>query len=131
MHPVFAALTAAAQIENGDGASTHDFKDQLQRILARAQDMLDSGCGQNSEFESFWKIYPRKVGKPAAARAWMRMDGDKHWELIRANINSRIASKQWERTPERVQYIPHPTTYLNQRRWLDEGLPVDTKWGDV
>jgi hypothetical protein len=128
MHQVLAALKSAIQLV----PLNQPRLDWAHAVIDKAQDLLDNGCGQNSEFESFWKIYPRKVGKPAAARAWMRMDGDKHWELIRANINSRIASKQWERTPERVQYIPHPTTYLNQRRWLDEGLPVSQSgWRDV
>jgi len=130
MHPVLAALRAASEAGVGDGAETFTFKAQMARCIDAAQDLLDNGCGQHTNFESFWGIYPRKVGKPAAFRSWVKMDGDKHWELIRANSNTRLATKQWERTPERVQYIPHPTTYLNQRRWLDEGV-VANGWGDI
>lgn len=67
-----------------------------------------------SAFEIFWQAYPRKVGKPAAKKAWGRvnvlsgdvLDGLEHWKR----------SVQWQDT----QFIPHPATFLNQRRWEDK-----------
>jgi hypothetical protein len=67
-----------------------------------------------SAFEIFWQAYPRKVGKPAAKKAWARvnvlsadvLDGLEHWKR----------SVQWQDT----QFIPHPATFLNQRRWEDK-----------
>lgn len=126
MHPVLAALRASVIANSEAGPYT-----RFVEIIDKAQDILDNGLGANTNFESFWKLYPRKVGKPAACRAWLKMEGDKYWDAIRANIVMRLSTEQWERTPDRIQYIPHPTTYLNQRRWLDEGVPVDGKWNDV
>lgn len=64
-------------------------------------------------------MYPRKVGKDAAWRVWMR----KKHELPLANELAAILARQchceqWQR--DGGQYIPHPATWLNQGRWQDE-----------
>lgn len=78
----------------------------------------DAARMRNEElFERFWRAYPRKVGKPAARRAFMAM--------CKANVDLRVVSAglhawmaYWA---ERGQpdYIPHPSTWLNQHRWND------------
>jgi hypothetical protein len=70
-------------------------------------------------FESFWKIYPRKIGKGAALRAWSKLKEPKSTlALISDSLEWQIKSEQWTR--DGGQFIPHPATYLNQRRWEDE-----------
>ena len=63
-------------------------------------------------FLRWWRCYPRKVGRGAALRSWIDLDGE--------NIASQIISgtKRYEFSPE-VRYIPHPSTFLNQWRFLD------------
>lgn len=73
----------------------------------------------SADFEAFWQLYPRKVGKDAAWRVWMR----KKHELPLANELAAILARQchceqWQR--DGGQYIPHPATWLNQGRWQDE-----------
>lgn len=64
-------------------------------------------------FGDFWKAYPRKVGKGAAERAWAKAikhaDADQIIEAVRA--------ADWSADPE---FIPHPSTWLNGKRWMDE-----------
>ena len=73
-----------------------------------------------SIFESFWKVYPRKVGKEKC-RNWFKSHKPKE-ELVQKMIEAveeQKKSKQWSDP----QYIPHPYTWLNQGRWEDELTP--------
>ncbi len=78
------------------------------------------------QFNIFWMAYPRKVGKGAAEKIWEKMKGDKELfdKIIQAVANQRN-SEQWLR--DNGVFIPHPATWLNQRRWEDE---VKVKWVD-
>ena len=67
-------------------------------------------------FGSFWKIYPRKVGKGAAEKAWEKQNPN--LDVVVASIEAQITSEQWQK--DNGQYIPNPATWLNQKRWEDE-----------
>ena len=70
-------------------------------------------------FETFWEMYPKKVGKKAAQNVWRKIDSPiTTLELIRAALSWQQLSDQW--TKDNGQYIPNPQTYLNQGRWLDQ-----------
>lgn len=68
-----------------------------------------------SNFETFWKEYPRKIGKGAALKAWKR-NGIPDLDILLTALSKQKKSKQWEDS----QFIPHPATWLNQGRWEDE-----------
>jgi hypothetical protein len=77
-------------------------------------------------FEDFWKSYPRKIGKGAAKRVWERIhpvNGLR--EKIAAAVAEAKMSDQWRR--DNGQYIPHPSTWLNQGRWDDEPVSLITE----
>jgi uncharacterized protein YdaU (DUF1376 family) len=78
-------------------------------------------------FQEFWKAYPKKIGKPKAESAFMRETKKAGVaDLILADVKRRLASdEQWLR--DGGQFIPHPTTYLNNHRWEDQ---VDTVEAD-
>ena len=67
-------------------------------------------------FDRFWQAYPRKVGKPAAQRAWNREVKVVEIGILMAGLNGWRCSEQWKNQ----QFIPYPATFLNQRRWEDE-----------
>ncbi len=70
-------------------------------------------------FDRFWKVYPKKVGKGAAEKAFAKYKPTE--ELTETMIKAVEAAKRstaWLR--EGGQYIPNPATWLNQRRWEDE-----------
>lgn len=78
---------------------------------------------QIRSFEQFWKVFPKKVGKPVALRAWFSLKpGNGLVEKIVEDITSKAASEQW--TKEGRRFCLNPSTYLNQRRWEDEVLPL-------
>ncbi len=69
------------------------------------------------EFEEFWNAYPRKVGRMQAEKSWQRMTGEER----------RIAVLVLELWKDTVQwqsggglFIPHGSTFLHQKRYLDE-----------
>lgn len=69
------------------------------------------------EFNSFWLCYPRKIGKKAAQRAWLKAtDKPELVDIIQA-IEKAKQSEQWRK--DNGAYIPHPATWLNQGRWDD------------
>jgi len=73
-------------------------------------------------FAGFWACYPRKVGKAAAVKVWDALNPSQE------TINQMVEALQWQiQQPQWVkengQFIPHPTTWLRQARWLDEPVP--------
>lgn len=70
-------------------------------------------------FERFWSTYPRKVGKDAARKAFeKRKPDDELLGLMVAAIRRQKQSPAW--TKDGGQFIPHPSTWLNEGRWQDE-----------
>ena len=70
-------------------------------------------------FEKFWAAYPKKVGKQAAQKAWSRLKPNNELtETILQAIERQKSSIQW--STNNGQFIPNPTTWLNQGRWEDE-----------
>lgn len=67
-------------------------------------------------FDVFWKAYPKKVGKGAARKAFSKVKVPV--ESLVSAIERQKCSLQWSR--DNGQYIPNPSTWLNQGRWDDE-----------
>lgn len=77
---------------------------------------IENECYARDAFETFWKAYPRKVGKDAARRAFAKVKVPV--ETLVAAVEEQKASPQW--TKDNGQFIPNPATWLNQGRWEDE-----------
>lgn len=76
----------------------------------------------STEGAEFYKGYPVKKRKDAARKAWEKLNPSP--ELIATIMKALEAQK---RSPEWLRdggrYIPHPATWLNERRWEDEAPP--------
>lgn len=70
-------------------------------------------------FDRFWAAYPRHVNKQGSMRAFEKLKPTEELleKMIEA-IGKQIESEQW--TKDNGQYIPHPQTWLNGKRWEDE-----------
>ena len=77
-------------------------------------------------FEKFWAAYPRKVAKPNALKAWRAAKVNP--EFVMDGLAKFTASDDWLR--DGGKYVPHPATWLNQRRWEDE-TAVKTKLSSI
>lgn len=70
-------------------------------------------------FDAFWSAYPRKVNKPQALKAWRRLKPSVALqEILLAAIERHKQQPTWLK--DRGQYVPHPASWLNGRRWDDE-----------
>lgn len=70
-------------------------------------------------FDQFWKAYPRKVAKPEAMKAFVRIKPDAElMQQIMSALERAKASRDWQK--DDGQFIPYPSTWLNQARWEDE-----------
>ena len=71
----------------------------------------------HSEFESFWLAYPKKIGKKSALQAWQKAKDKPPLVDVLQAIDTQQKSEQWMK--DNGQFIPHPSTWLNQGRWAD------------
>jgi hypothetical protein len=80
------------------------------------------GDGFGGSFDVFWREYPRKVGKGAAFKAWNKILSPSQVLIaILHALEWQCKSIDWIK--DNGAFIPHPATYLNQQRWLDEPSP--------
>jgi hypothetical protein len=90
-----------------------------------------SSCSTGVErFAEFWAAYPRKVGKAAALKVWRKIDPDPEtMKDILTAVEVQRESDQWCR--DAGQFIPHPATWLNGRRWEDEAQVPGRSFADA
>jgi hypothetical protein len=84
----------------------------------------DGTTGQEQppdDFEQFWSVFPKRVGKVDAKRAFAKA-------LKRAPLADILGGARRyaaERTAQDRTYTAHPATWLDKDRWTDEAAP---KW---
>lgn len=105
-------------------------KPQVEKPHAENQTLKNTNIKENQDkeykvledaFTRFWEIYPRKEGKGVARlsfiKAVQKLKGDYETLLLRVRDYANDPN-----LPEK-QFIPHPSTWLNQERWEDDTLP--------
>jgi len=95
----------------GPGAGPKPINEPINRNLSKES----SARG----FDKFWLAYPRKTAKGAAEKAWEKAARLEDPE----KIIDAVGRASWPNDP---QFIPHASTWLNQKRWLDENTRVLT-----
>ena len=72
-------------------------------------------------FDTFWKHYPRKVAKPNALKAWLKLkpDDDLTKKIISAVSKQNLSARE-------EKFVPHPASWLNAQRWEDETMVTST-----
>jgi len=87
-------------------------------------------------FETWWSVYPRKVGKRKAFAAWKIAVGELSGRFLHVEkSNQHAADYLTELTATFADspkgnagsYTPHPTTWLNQGRYDDD----PAEWQDT
>ena len=68
-------------------------------------------------FDEFYKLYPRKVGRFVAKKSFNKLS--KRDKMLAYNgLTDYI--RFWKHNKTEKQFIPHPSTWINQKRWQDE-----------
>ncbi|MGW3594965.1 hypothetical protein [Streptomyces sp. NPDC005167] len=79
-------------------------------------------------FDEFWSRYPRKAGKSEAAKSWVKaMKAGVDPDLLLAAVKAHADYHQVVKTEQ--QFIPHASTWLNQKRYEDEPPPLPRSLG--
>lgn len=86
-----------------------------------------------SDFETFWALVPRRVGKKAAERAWRAVE--RRGEALEAIEGMQAYAAAFAQSGTELKYVPHPSTWLNRRGWEDDleavfpsQKPQKTEW---
>ncbi len=94
----------------------HAREEQADTQKAKEASKLD---GQ-SDFEAFYAMYPKKVGKYEAQKVWNRLHKQGRLpsaDVLRHAVAQASDSRQWQK--EEGRYIPLPANYLRGERWRD------------
>lgn len=78
------------------------------------------------EFSDFWGMYPRRVAKKDARRAWEKIPEKMYPAILAALFEWR---RIWQDRNE-IEYIPYPASWLNGERWEDEFPPHHRPYTD-
>ena len=93
-----------------------ELEKELEKNIGHEKPVPDAG---EQKFEKFWEAYPKKIAKKAVLQKWKNLKvDDVLFESIMKGLEAWKQSQQWMK--DGGQYIPNPTTFLNQERWNDE-----------
>jgi hypothetical protein len=73
------------------------------------------------DFQDFWCLYPRRVARKDALKAWGKLSSTQQVEAITALVDWRSV---W--AGKDLDYVCYPATWLNGERWTDELPPEFT-----
>lgn len=83
------------------------------------------GSIYNKCFNEFWEKYPKKVAKKYAFDCYVKIEmTEELHQMMLSAIEKQKKLPEWGD----VRYIPHPSTWLNQRRWEDEVQEPETSF---
>lgn len=92
------------------------------------KDKTDSRSETDTEtdFDRFWSVYPKKVGKEAARKAFAKVKVPV--DVLIDAVEKQKQGEQWNRDGGR--FIPNPSTWLNQGRWDDDVIETTAQETD-
>ena len=68
-------------------------------------------------FAEFWETYPRRVGRKAAEKKYAALAT---CEEVHTAIMHGLRQQLPAMRAKEIEFVPHPATWLNQGRWMDE-----------
>ena len=68
-------------------------------------------------FQTFWELYPRKVSRKTAEKAFNKLSRSEQEEALKALPNH---IKYWQLKDTDKEFIPHASSWINQARYQDE-----------
>jgi hypothetical protein len=71
-------------------------------------------------FDDFWPLWPRKVKKADAQRAWEKAVGKKHADPVVIVEACAAYAARCGATGQDPNFIPYPATWLNGEQWNDD-----------
>ena len=119
-----ARLSAQARWDK-QSMQTHS-KRNANGILPNTQDPIPKTQVYSEAFKKFWDSYPNKVKKDYSYSIWKKHKLDGDLDKIIKHLESIKQSKDWKQG-----FVQHPSTYLNQKMYLDDVVTVPQIKGRV
>ena len=99
------------------GQSPDKLPPKIQSIETEADKRKNKPSAIADGFDDFWQQYPVKKGKEAARKAWKKIPLPVVPEIMTA-LAEQVEQPSWVK--DGGKFIPHPATWLNNKRWEDE-----------
>ena len=102
----------------------HRKRQSNENVTPYSSSSTSSSSTRHKDFEQFWSLYPKKVGRQYVEKIWAKltMDADLFGKILSGLENYK---RYWEQENTEQRFIPNPSTWLNQKRWGDV-LPETT-----
>jgi hypothetical protein len=107
---------------HADGSATHEApiaESVTVKGTVKGKEHSNSNGSCEEAFLAFYSLYPKKVGKEDAYKAFKKISPDE--DLLRkmmVSLKEQSQSVKW--LEEGGRFIPYPATWLNGKRWEDE-----------
>jgi hypothetical protein len=100
------------------------FQDHIQKERETHAQARDARSSSLAEFNRFYENYPLKVGRVKAEAAWLKHKLTDATPIIEALQAQQARRKVIDAAGGFVPHWRNPATWLNQRGWEDEELPL-------
>jgi|GEM_PF-904203 len=118
------ALTAKRvanhKVKSNAEANDAGVSDALPREEKRREEKEQEQKTMSDAFAVFWKLYPKKVSKADAVKAWGKIKKDM-LPTIMKSLSVHLVCEQWVK--DDGQFVPNAATWLNKKKWEDEVKP--------
>lgn len=115
--------TTNEQQVNNNG-TTNEHKQELKNLrikeLKKESPPISPSQGDGvSNFDLFWKSYPKKKSKGDAEKAWKSISpSEELFQRIMESLDWQKKSHDWVK--EKGRFVPYPATWLRAKGWEDE-----------
>ena len=111
--PSTSSQPAANHIQECNTVKNMNKEKESTNVLLKKKELLE-------RFDEFWKSYPKKKGKGQARKTWVKIrPSEKLTEKIVEHLERRVLlDVDWRK--DDGQFIPHPSSWLNDEGWEDE-----------
>ncbi|ODB56943.1 hypothetical protein A7311_01050 [Paenibacillus polymyxa] len=118
--------TAVSELLQGYGqvsAAETTAESAQSKVKGKESKRKVKGIEYTPEFNEFWNVYPRKVGKLECFKTWKKVtkNGESH-EFITMCAKNYAADCKAKQTAD--QFIKHPKSFLNDERYKDYAVIV-------
>lgn len=82
--------------------------------------LIPQPAAPSMHFDQFWKMYPRKIGKGAARKAWDKAMKTTQPAVILEGLTVLAGVLSTAAHHPDGNFCPHPASWLNAERWTDD-----------
>jgi hypothetical protein len=116
-----AARPEKSRPKTGSTFPIEPLREPLREPLIKSLTVINQSKLIQSDFETWYLQYPKKVEKPSALKAYQRVI--KNREATPAELLAAAVRYSAERADQEAKFTKYPATWLNKGCWNDEPSP--------